>query len=269
MGINGFELCPDGPVSKKKGSAYLINYRYSTLEFVSALGIRFGVSAMPKYQDLSFKFFIPTSKAGVFTIWGIGGKSFIQLLDSKKDSNDWSFTSKGEDLVFTSMMGAAGASHLYFFNEKVSGKFTLAATGSMFKVTIDTLSSKLDNFRVYTNTSIDKQYHANYTITNKINSKNLIKTGVTYSVLGVNYNSSYYSRTYQTTRTQLDENGNTSMLQSFIHWQLKANDKLTFNTAIHYQNCMLNITTVVIVMINNCISPDSPIRRSPTNKTTP
>ncbi len=204
------------------------------------MGIRFGVSAIPKYQDLSFKFFIPTSKVGTFTLWGIGGKSFIQLLDSKRDSTDWSFTSKGEDLVFTSMMGAAGISHLYFFNDKVSEKLSLAATGSQFKITIDTLNSKLENFRVYTNTSNDNQYHANYTLTDKINSKNLIKAGVTYSVLGINYNSSYYSRTYKVYRTQLDENGNTGLLQSFIHWQYRPNDRLTFNTGLHYQNFMLN-----------------------------
>ena len=64
---------------QKNGSSYLINYRYSTLEVFNKLGIRFGVSASPEYQDVSYKVNVPTKKAGIFTLWGIGGKSNARL----------------------------------------------------------------------------------------------------------------------------------------------------------------------------------------------
>jgi hypothetical protein len=100
IGINGVELGAEGPISKKQGSSYLVNYRYSTLELFNKLGIRFGVSASPEYQDVSYKVNIPTQKAGIFQVWGIGGTSKLSLLDSELKPEDWSYISKGEDLVF-------------------------------------------------------------------------------------------------------------------------------------------------------------------------
>jgi hypothetical protein len=64
MGFNGLELGAEGPISKKNSSSYLANYRYSTLGIFKALGISFGTSALPQYQDLNFKVNIPTEKAG-------------------------------------------------------------------------------------------------------------------------------------------------------------------------------------------------------------
>ena len=42
IGFNGFEFGAEGPISKKNGSSYLVNYRYSTLEAFEALGVDFG-----------------------------------------------------------------------------------------------------------------------------------------------------------------------------------------------------------------------------------
>ena len=38
------------------------------------LGLIPGAGGIPKYQDLSFKMNLPAGRAGVFSIWGIGGK---------------------------------------------------------------------------------------------------------------------------------------------------------------------------------------------------
>jgi hypothetical protein len=245
MGINGFEAGIEGPISKKKGSSFLINYRYSTLEVFNALGIRFGVSGIPKYQDLCFKFNFPTIKAGIFSFWGLGGKSNIQLLDSQKDSTDWSFTQKGEDLVFGSTMGAAGFNHLYFFNSKVSGKLSLSLSGSQMLITVDTLAKNLDKFRTYNNTSIDGQYHINYTVTDKINARHLVKTGFTYSSLLFNYNDYFYSRNDKQIETRLNDKGQAGLIQSFVHWQYRIRENVTFNNGLHYQNFLLNNTQAI------------------------
>ncbi|HSH65548.1 MAG TPA: carboxypeptidase-like regulatory domain-containing protein, partial [Bacteroidia bacterium] len=125
VGINGVELGAEGPISRKQGSSYLVNYRYSTLEIFNKLGIRFGVSASPQYQDVSFKVNIPGAHIGTFTVWGIGGTSKLSLLDSERKSSDWSYISEGENLIFKTSMGACGISHLYFFNTHTSGKLSL------------------------------------------------------------------------------------------------------------------------------------------------
>lgn len=89
------------------------------------------MSGVP-FQDLSFKVNLRTSKAGIFSVWGIGGNSIIKLLDSEKTNEDWAFSGQGTDLYYGSKMGAAHISHLHFFDTKTSGKFSFALTESRF-----------------------------------------------------------------------------------------------------------------------------------------
>jgi len=234
IGMNGLEAGIEGPLSKKNGSSFLINYRYSNFSFFKALGIHFGTSGIPTYQDISYKINIPTSKKGVFCFWGIGGMSDIALLDSERDSADWSFVGAGEDLRFGSKMGAAGMSHLYFFNDKISGKFNFSASGTQNKVTDDTLSKTKDPFRIYTNNSKDWQYYANYTVTDKINAHHLVKIGATWKPMFADYHETYYSKDYKMTLDQLNTSGSTSSVQSFVHWQYRITEKLAMNTGVHF-----------------------------------
>lgn len=245
-GLNGIEFGVEGPLSKKRGSSFLINYRYSTLELFQALGISFGVSALPKYQDLAFKFHIPTQKTGVFTVWGIGGKSHIALLDSEKDSTDWSFTSSGEDLVFTSGMYATGIAHQYFFNSDLSGKLSLATSRNLFEITDDTIAPGTgEKFRVYDNHSVDGNYIANYNLTYKASAHHLFKAGATYRFMFFDYDSKYWSRTFQQYREELKASNDAGLLQSYLHWQYRVNDRFTVNSGMFYQNFLLNSTQAI------------------------
>ncbi|OFY85936.1 MAG: hypothetical protein A3F72_16195 [Bacteroidetes bacterium RIFCSPLOWO2_12_FULL_35_15] len=244
LGVNGVELGAEGPISKKQGSSYLINYRYSTLEIFNKLGIRFGVSASPQYQDLSFKVNVPTQKAGVFTLWGIGGMSKLSILDSEHKSSDWSYISKGEDLIFKSSMGACGISNIYFFNTKVSGKLSLSVSGTYLDAYIDTLSpTNRAKFLTAKNLSTEANYVANYTITAKLNSRHLIKTGITYQELYFDARQFTYSTKYGKYIDKLNVNNSyAGLIQSFVHWQFRPSNKISINTGIHYQNFLLNTT---------------------------
>ncbi len=242
LGINGVELGAEGPISKKQGSSYLVNYRYSTLEVFNKLGIRFGVSASPEYQDLCYKINLPTQKKGIFTLWGIGGKSKLSLLDSELKPSDWSYITKGEDLVFQTSMGAAGASHTYFFNDKTSGKLNISASGSLLDAFIDTIS-KIDNskFLDRKNKSTEANFIANYTFTKKINVKHLIKTGITFQTIYFDASSYTYSTQYQQYIYSLNvKNSTANLIQSFIHWQFRPTGRITINSGVHYQNFLLN-----------------------------
>ncbi len=234
FGLNGLETGLEGPISKKNGSSFLLNYRYSTLKLFQLMGISFGVSGLPQYQDLAFKMNFPTSKAGVFSVWGIGGISKFSLLDSEKDSSDWSFINAGEDLVFGSKMGVLGMSHLFFYSDKISGKLSLSVSGTQFNVTIDTLSLDKNPYRVFVNDSRDGQYFANYTVTNKINSHHLIKIGITYKNNFFDYRSYYWSRRNKKYLDQFNDNNNANSIQAFAHWQYRITDKITWNNGVHY-----------------------------------
>ena len=242
LGINGIELGAEGPISKKQGSSYLINYRYSTLELFNKLGIRFGVSASPQYQDVSFKVNIPTDHSGTFTMWGIGGASKLSLLDSERKSSDWSYISEGENLEFKTSMGAGGVSHLYFFNTKTSGKLNLSVSGTDLDAYVDTLSPTAPTpFTTYKNKSTEANYIANYTVTSKINAKHLIKIGATYQLIYFNANSRVYRSEYGNYVDQLNVKSSTAgLMQGFAHWQFRPADRVTLNGGLHYQNFLLN-----------------------------
>jgi len=240
FGINGIELGVEGPISKKAGSSFLVNYRYSTLKLFDLLGIHFGVSGIPKYQDFSFKLHFPSIKYGTVSIFGLGGNSNIALLDSEKDSIDWSFTSVGEDLRFGSGMGTVGISHLYFFNTNTYGKLSLSGSVNGIFLTIDTISLSKAPYTVYQNNSIDLQFQARYLLTKKINAQHLIKGGITYNQLGIDYKEKYYSRKLGTDIDIIDQKDNTALVQLFVHWQYRINDELTFNNGLYYQRFLLN-----------------------------
>ena len=66
LGIMGIDLASEGPLSKKQGSSYIFNYRFSTTSLATGNDINM------KYQDLAFKLNFPTKRAGTFSLWGIG-----------------------------------------------------------------------------------------------------------------------------------------------------------------------------------------------------
>jgi hypothetical protein len=247
VGINGVELGAEGPISKKQGSSYLVNYRYSTLEVFNRLGIRFGVSASPEYQDLCYKVNLPTQKAGIFTLWGLGGKSKLSLLDSDRKSTDWSYITGGQDLVFGTSMGATGLSHLYFFNPKISGKLSLSASGTDLDAYIDTLSkTNPEKFLRSKNKSVEANFIGNYTLTAKVNARHLFKVGATWQTIYFDAQSFDYSTLYGKYIYELDVKKSTAdLVQGFVHWQFRPTDKITINSGLHYQDFLLNNTQAI------------------------
>jgi hypothetical protein len=245
VGINGFELGAEGPFKKDYNGSYLVNYRYSTLDAFTALGINFGVSGQPRYQDVSWKVNLPTSKLGTFNFWGIGGISNISLLDSDKKSGDWAFTNAGTDLVYGSKMGATGISNTHYYNQKTFGKISLSATTASFTATVDTIALNKEKFRTFNSNSTDNHFHAQYIINSKINNQNLFRFTTTFTLLNLAYKIGQYDRQYRLLIDLLNQNSNTSFMQSSLSWQYKLSDQIIFNTGLHFQQLFLNNTKAI------------------------
>jgi len=139
LGWNGLEFGSEGPFSKNSAASYLISYRFSLLQFLGWFNINFG--AIPKYQDINFKITCPTRKSGTFTITGIGGLSFIELFDSRKDQAGWTFPDYGEDLSNGSNLGVLGVSHQIFLTPSLRLKNIIYVVGSKVYTRIDTFSN--------------------------------------------------------------------------------------------------------------------------------
>jgi len=242
LGFNGFEFGAEGPISVKRRSSYLINGRYSSLDVFSALGMNFGTgTAVPRYQDVSFKVNLPTAKAGVFTVFGIGGKSYAELLYSERDTTEADlFTIAGFDSYYGTWMGAAGVSHAYNFGSKAYGKLTLGTSYAATDARQDSVSP-LDNSLVpyYGQLFSQLKLMGNYMLTVKFNSKNTLKSGVFFEHIDFDLRDSIRIST-SAFRQLRRSTGSTILLQAYTQWQHKFSERLTLNTGVHYQQLTLN-----------------------------
>lgn len=84
IGVIGIDFAAEGPLSKNKKASYLINYRYSTLGLLGAVGVDLGDEAI-NYQDLAFTTFFPLKKGGEIKLFGLFGSS-SNVFEAKEDS---------------------------------------------------------------------------------------------------------------------------------------------------------------------------------------
>ncbi|MCD4697512.1 MAG: TonB-dependent receptor [Bacteroidales bacterium] len=247
IGFNGFEFGAEGPVSKKNGSSYLVNYRYSTLEFFELLGVDFGTgTAVPKYQDISFNINMPKTKLGSFSVFGIAGKSDISFLDSEKDTTDTTldfYSGEGFDLINGSDMAVFGVTHTYLINSTTYSKFVIAGTYHNFRVTIDSISPVTHElFPYFRNSHKEQKLYGNFFLNKKINTHHSIKAGLTFSRMNLDFTDSAYMDDYKRFDIVTEFDGTTSLVQPYIQWQYKINNELTLNSGIHYQRFFYNDT---------------------------
>lgn len=242
VGFNGFEFGAEGPISKKRGSSFLINYRYSTLELFSKMGVEFGTGvAVPHYQDLSFRMNFPTEKCGDFTLWGIGGVSYIELLDSKSDTTKLDlYTLGGFDTYYGTRMGVVGFSHTISLGAKTYSRFNLGVTGAQNYVQVDSIGwSDMSFWPNYGSEFHKITFNANYTVNTKFNSKNTLKSGIQAEQFYVTLIDST-SLSPTTFRKIRDVKDNSMLLQAYSQWQHKFTDLLTLNVGIHGQYLALS-----------------------------
>lgn len=244
FGFNGFELGAEGPFSKKNHSSFLVNYRYSTLGIFTALGINFGTgSAIPYYQDLSFKLNFPSDKLGRITVFGLAGKSHIDFLAEDATDSQNFYTNSLTNLRDRNTIGVIGASHTYLFSSNTYGKLTVAFTHQQKQDDVDSVDAATQTAHdVYNANFNNDQVFLSYFINKKFSTKNTIRTGIYASRLHFSIADSFYRASENKFITLSDYNGNTILWQPYISWQFRPTDKLTFTTGVHALFLGLNKT---------------------------
>jgi hypothetical protein len=136
VGSQGIDISSEGPLSSKHKASYLFNYRYSTMALAGLLiGDDFG---MPEYQDLSFKFYLPTTSAGTFSVWGIGGLSSVSF-DPDDDPDEWTDTFDNNKYKTGSDIAATGISHQINAGQNNYLKSSVVVTYDHFTMNSDQL----------------------------------------------------------------------------------------------------------------------------------
>lgn len=127
LGIQGIELAAEGPFSRGNESSYLFNYRYSVLGFLQLIDPSMK-NRVPSYQDLSFKINVPTQKAGVFSLFGIGGLDRSGA-KAERDSTKWTSNDNRSETRMLNDMGAVGVSNKLVFGRNTYLKTSIAQSG--------------------------------------------------------------------------------------------------------------------------------------------
>lgn len=133
VGIAGMEASLEGPFSKKSKASYLFNYRYSNTALLSSFIEDAIGSAIPKYQDLSFKINLPTQKWGTFSLFALGGYNiYVEELEADSalwNEDDWNFEAYRSEQY----KGVMGLSHRFFINQNAYIKSVASLSANNFE----------------------------------------------------------------------------------------------------------------------------------------
>lgn len=251
MGFNGFELGAEGPFNKKKNSSFLFNYRYSTLAVFKALNIDFGTgSAVPQYQDVTFKTDFSTERFGKFSFWGVGGLSYIALLDSDKKPGQDLVGYSSRDTYFRSNVGATGVSHTYLFKNNAYIKTNAGVSGQYNNVIADRIDTSFHTAKnlkpEYRQTTQTIRYSFNTTYNKKFNSRDFMNVGLyseLYNTLFVDSTDNLFgAHTFVTLRNY---RGTTALLRGFAQWQHKFTDNFLITAGVSDQFFLLNNSNAI------------------------
>ena len=246
LGALGIEAAMEGPFSKNSRASYLFNYRYSTLAMLESLGVSPVEDILPKYQDLSFKINVPTKKAGVFSLFGLGGDNTASFVP-EADSTKWESSGDRFGFVENQKMGVVGLSHKMILSESSYLKTVASASHELFQSDEYELLSNEDYRRKVENESTFKSttFRVSTTYTNKLNAKNTIRLGAIASNTDFNYELKEFIDRDNAFRVYLDNDGTTQLYQAFAQWKHRVTKDWTFNAGMHLTRFALSGENVI------------------------
>lgn len=247
FGILGVELAAEGPISGKTRASYLATYRYSTLRIFQALGINIGTTAVPNYQDASFKVNFPVGKKSNFSVFGIGGTSRIDIIVSKFSEPPRDiYGDTDRDQYFGSAMGVIGASFGHSLGASTFTKVTLSGSVSKSDARhelvhrnasyeVDSLQPNLGYTFLQAKTTLA------WYINHKFSARNTVKAGFFADRYSFDFVDSVLTNEQQNTFTnRFDYKGNTFLLQPYVQTRHRLTEDLTLNAGLHSQWLLLN-----------------------------
>jgi hypothetical protein len=248
FGFLGTELTAEGPISKKTGSSYLVNYRYSTLKLFETLKVPIGTSAIPNYQDAAYKLNFPLKK-GVFSVFGVGGNSSIDIWESRKKPEDVDlYGERDRDQFFGSTTAVTGASYIHFINPTAYARVTTAISyyeshSIHNKVLRDSAWNVIATPQLLGYKGEEIKYTSSFYINKKIGSRHVLKPGMFVHRYQFNIIDSILRG--DEFQTRIDANLGAYLIQPYLQWKYKITDDLEWLAGVHAMHYTLNNNSVV------------------------
>jgi hypothetical protein len=245
IGFAGVELMSEGPLNRKQTASYLISYRYSTLAAFDLLGIRFGeLYGVPQYQDISFKFHWLAGKAGSFSLWGLGGRSQISILESELSEKEWN-TLTGldySDIRNENQMGGVGLTHTLPLSGKSYLRTVLAASGMTRLTRQDTLALDMERTASpeYREDSDESRLTAHVMLNHKFSNRLTLRVGTFAEYLNASTRDAIHMYPTQSWIQLRDFDQGYGLLRGYAQGQYRLTDKLTATAGLHAMYLGLN-----------------------------
>jgi len=258
FGLTGTDLTLEGPFKKGYGGSYLVNYRYSTITMLSNLGL-VDIGGIPKFQDAAFKVVLPAQKAGIFSLFGLGGLSSFSFEDVKPSTwvTPGNNAMKGnirEDYKKGTHLANIGVNHTLSIGDNSFIKTTLSYSSEGIKDDIfesktlqirdkdgvflrDSILGTALNFK---NRLLRSTYRSAVTYSNKINAKNKIQIGAKFNFFDLDIAQSQLSDDELARTSLVDFNEHISTLGTFISWKHRLNEAITIVAGAHNMNVLYN-----------------------------
>lgn len=175
LGMQGIDLASEGPISRKTGSSYIANYRYSTLGLLQGLS---GSEERMGYQDLNFNLNFPTKKAGTLSLWGMGLADDIKSI--LEDPAEWKYPDDGIVSNADLASDAAGLSHKFLFRDGNTSLNTILVA-TLQRVGIDEDIYDTDKFGspMSDMSALTTSFILNSYVNHKFGARHTNRTGVT------------------------------------------------------------------------------------------
>ena len=243
--FSGLEGMAEGPLGNKGGS-YLVAGRYSLIGLLGAGS----TAATPNYQDLSFKVDLGRSRAGKFSIFGIGGRSDITFLGSEIEEGDL-FAAEDEDSFVNSRFGVVGLSHNLIVGENTYIRTVIGGSlqGNTFEQDryYNLGTAEETRQRITEVDNAESRFTLSTYLNSKVNSRQTLRVGLLYENLG--NNSTLRDRENAPDRdgdgeadwfTVYDIDGRFGLVQPFVQTKYRLTEKIEVNAGLHGQYSTLN-----------------------------
>lgn len=239
-GFLGVDAAAEGPFRKGYNGSYLINYRYSTLSMLREMGVNVG-DASTDFQDISFNFFLPTKKAGNFSIFGFGGLS-SQHYEAKKDSAEWEEGYERFGSRFISNTGAAGVTHGFIVGDNTYIRTVFSASSVFQKFNADRLNDEYVMEERHDERAEENKYTLTTVVNYKFSARHSIRSGYILNRMGFGMEQNIYDKDNSTMFKYIDDDGSAWQMQLFAQSSYHLNKKLVMHSGVHFSHFDLNNT---------------------------
>lgn len=243
--FSGLEFMAEGPISKQNNSSFLLSYRYGIAGVAAP-----GTSAIPFYQDLSFKLNFGESKIGRFELFGLGGTSSIDFFGEEIDETDL-FADPTVDAFVESEIGLIGLSHNLRFGKNTFLKTSIGASrnGNIYTQDNRILDENESLIKKYRATNVDNGENR-FTVTSTLTSKFSSQWSLRAGFLNETYNMNIFGED-RDNRISIPDTDNDSipdyflintdfnqsydLFQTYAQAEYKITDELSTTFGVHTQ----------------------------------